>query len=130
MDRLATDNNIGFLFITHDLAVVRSIADRVIVLYLGRVVEEGTVGEIFGSVSHPYTHLLLSSVIEIGDDHSAAIAIGQDEVPDGPPAHGCPFASRCPLVMDICRTVRPPVIQVSGTHNIRCHAPLEKLANS
>ncbi|MFQ4150296.1 ABC transporter ATP-binding protein [Arthrobacter sp. LAPM80] len=130
MDRLATESNIGFLFITHDLAVVRSIADRVIVLYLGRVVEEGTVGEIFGAVSHPYTHLLLTSVIEIGDDHLAAIAIGQDEVPDGPPAQGCPFASRCPLVMDICRTVRPPVIQVSVTHSIRCHAPLEKLANN
>ncbi len=127
MDRLARENDIGFLFITHDLAVVRSVADRVVVLYLGRIVEEGTVEEIFGSVSHPYTSLLMASVIEVGDDHSAAIAPGQDEVPAGPPEQGCPFASRCPLVMDICRTVRPPAIQVSGTHSIRCHAPLEKL---
>lgn len=127
MDRLARDNNIGFLFITHDLAVVRSIADRVVVLYLGRIVEEGTVTEIFGPVSHPYTSLLLDAVIEVGDSHSAAIAPGQDEVPDGPPAQGCPFASRCPLVMDICRTTTPPQILLSDTHGIRCHAPAEKL---
>lgn len=129
MDRLSRDSNIGFLFITHDLAVVRSVADRVVVLYLGRIVEEGTVAEIFGPVSHPYTSLLLASVIEVGDDHSSAIAPGQDEVPDGPPVNGCPFASRCPLVMDVCRTVRPPSIQLSDTHGIRCHASVENLTH-
>jgi len=130
MDRLAREDGIGFLFITHDLAVVRSVADRVVVLYLGRIVEEGTVAEIFGPVSHPYTKLLLDSVIEVGDDHSAAMAPGQDEVPAGPPAQGCPFASRCPLVMDICRTVRPSPLELSGTHSVRCHAPLEALAHA
>lgn len=127
MDRLARNSNIGFLFITHDLAVVRSVADRVVVLYLGRIVEEGAVAEIFGPVSHPYTRLLLASVIEVGDDHSAMVPPGQDEVPSGPPAQGCPFASRCPLVMDVCKTTTPPVIQASSTHSIRCHAPIEKL---
>ncbi|WP_125609991.1 ABC transporter ATP-binding protein [Specibacter cremeus] len=127
MDRLAREKDLGFLFITHDLAVVRAIADRVVVLYLGRIVEEGTVDEIFGSISHPYTRLLLDAVIELGDDHASAPAPGQDEVPDGPPEQGCPFASRCPLVMDVCRTVRPPVVPVSATHSIRCHAPLNNL---
>ncbi|WP_054010101.1 ABC transporter ATP-binding protein [Arthrobacter sp. ERGS1:01] len=130
MDRLSRENNIGFLFITHDLAVVRSVADRVVVLYLGRIVEEGSVAEIFGNVSHPYTKLLMNSVIEVGDDHAAAPAPGQDEVPAGPPAQGCPFASRCPLVMDICRTTRPPAVELSGTHSIRCHAPLEELSHA
>lgn len=130
MDRLARDSNIGFLFITHDLAVVRSVADRVVVLYLGRIVEEGLVAEIFGPLSHPYTSLLLDSVIEVGDDHEAVIAPGQDEVPAGPPALGCPFASRCPLVMEVCRTTKPPVIQASGTHGIRCHAPIDKLRHA
>ncbi|NVM97730.1 ABC transporter ATP-binding protein [Arthrobacter sp. SDTb3-6] len=130
MDRLARDNNLGFLFITHDLAVVRSVADRVVVLYLGRIVEEGTVSEIFGPVSHPYTSLLLASVIEVGDDHSETIAPGQDEVPAGPPARGCPFASRCPLVVEICRTTKPPVIEASSTHAIHCHVPVEKLRHS
>ncbi|MET3708846.1 peptide/nickel transport system ATP-binding protein [Arthrobacter sp. UYEF6] len=128
MDQLARDKEIGFLFITHDLAVVRAIADRVVVLYLGRVVEEGTVEHIFSSTSHPYTRMLLDAVIELGDDHEAKIPAGKDEVPAAPPEAGCPFASRCPIVRDICHAVEPPTIAASATHTIKCHAPISELA--
>ncbi|OOP61109.1 hypothetical protein BMF89_13990 [Arthrobacter sp. SRS-W-1-2016] len=127
MDTLSRDKDIGFLFITHDLAVVRSVADRVVVLYLGRIVEDGTVEEIFSHTSHPYTRLLLDSVIELGDDHGAKAQGVRDEIPDAPPELGCPFASRCPIVRDVCRTVVPPIIQVSDTHRIKCHADVADL---
>jgi len=127
MDELSREKSLGFLFITHDLAVVRAIADRVVVLYLGRVVEEGTVEEIFASISHPYTRLLLDSVIELGDDHDAKLRAIKDEIPAAPPEQGCPFASRCPLVRDVCHTVAPPTIAVSGSHNIKCHADVAEL---
>ncbi|MBT2554507.1 ABC transporter ATP-binding protein [Arthrobacter sp. ISL-5] len=127
MDELSREKSLGFLFITHDLAVVRAIADRVVVLYLGRVVEEGTVEEIFASISHPYSRLLLDSVIELGDDHDAKRKAVKDEIPAAPPEVGCPFASRCPLVRDVCHTVAPPTIAVSATHNIKCHADVAEL---
>ncbi len=130
MDTLSRDKDIGFLFITHDLAVVRSVADRVVVLYLGRIVEDGTVEEIFSDTSHPYTRLLLDSVIELGDDHKAKAQAVRDEIPDAPPELGCPFASRCPIVRDVCRTVVPPTNQVSDTHNIKCHADVSELRPS
>jgi peptide/nickel transport system ATP-binding protein len=127
MDDLSREKSLGFLFITHDLAVVRAIADRVVVLYLGRVVEEGTVEEIFASISHPYTRLLLDSVIELGDDHDAKLKAVKDEIPAAPPELGCPFASRCPLVRDVCHTVAPPTIALSASHNIKCHADVAEL---
>lgn len=130
MDTLSRDKGIGFLFITHDLAVVRSIADRVVVLYLGRIVEEGTVEEIFSTTSHPYTRLLLDSVIELGDDHESKAQGVRDEIPAAPPELGCPFASRCPIVRDVCRTVVPPTIQVTDTHHIKCHADVAELRPS
>ncbi|MCO4253674.1 ABC transporter ATP-binding protein [Pseudarthrobacter cellobiosi] len=129
MDQLAKDKEIGFLFITHDLAVVRAVADRVVVLYLGRVVEEGSVEQIFSSTSHPYTRLLLDAVIELGDDHAAKVPAGKDEIPAAPPETGCPFASRCPIVRDICHTLEPPTIQASATHTIKCHAPISELVS-
>ncbi|MFG2106490.1 ABC transporter ATP-binding protein [Micromonospora chersina] len=127
MDRLAQEKDLGILFITHDLAVVRAVADRVVVLYLGRTVEEGRVDEIFDEVCHPYTKLLLDAVIELGDDHTAAPPPRQDEIPDAPPELGCPFASRCPLVRDVCRVEAPPVVRLSHTHSIRCHADVSEL---
>jgi peptide/nickel transport system ATP-binding protein len=128
MDELSREKSLGFLFITHDLAVVRAIADRVVVLYLGRVVEEGSVEEIFASISHPNTRLLLDSVIELGDDHDAKLKAVKDEIPAAPPELGCPFASRCPLVRDVCHSVAPPTIAVSPTHNIKCHADVAELS--
>ncbi|WP_051389421.1 dipeptide ABC transporter ATP-binding protein [Arthrobacter sp. 35W] len=130
MDTMSRDKGIGFLFITHDLAVVRAVADRVVVLYLGRVVEEGTVEAIFSETSHPYTRLLLDSVIELGDDHDAKPRNVKDEIPAAPPEFGCPYASRCPLVRDVCRTKAPPAIRVSEGHQIMCHADASELSPS
>ncbi|BCY13976.1 ABC transporter ATP-binding protein [Actinoplanes sp. L3-i22] len=129
MDRLSREKGLGVLFITHDLAVVRAVADRIVVLYLGRVVERGRVDDIFGAVCHPYTRILLDAVIELGDDHAAVAPPRQDEIPDAPPEHGCAFASRCPIVRDVCRTNTPPALQVTDTHTIRCHAEVTELAS-
>ena len=130
VDDMSRDKDIGFLFITHDLAVVRAIADRVVVLYLGRIVEEGSVAEVFSEHSHPYTRLLLECVIELGGDHSTAPDGAADEIPSAPPEAGCAFASRCPIVRDVCRTETPPTIQVSPSHSIECHAHPSELGGA
>jgi peptide/nickel transport system ATP-binding protein len=118
------------LFISHDLALVRHVADQILVMYLGRVMEKGLAEEIFTPPYHPYTEALLSAV------HSPDASARQQErirltgeTPspiDVPP--GCRFASRCHRKLgDICDTVAPPVRQASATHRIACHISLENL---
>ena len=118
------------LFISHDLALVRHVADRIVVMYLGRVMEKGLAEEIFTPPYHPYTEALLSAV------HSPDASARQPErirltgeTPspiDVPP--GCRFASRCHRKLgEICDTVAPPVRQASATHQIACHISLENL---
>jgi peptide/nickel transport system ATP-binding protein len=117
------------LFISHDLALVRHVADKIVVMYLGRVMEKGLAEEIFTPPYHPYTEALLSAV------HSPDASVRQErirltgETPspiDVPP--GCRFASRCHRKLgDICDTVAPPVRQASATHQIACHISLENL---
>jgi peptide/nickel transport system ATP-binding protein len=118
------------LFISHDLALVRHVADMIVVMYLGRVMEKGLAEEIFTPPYHPYTEALLSAV------HSPDASAKQQErirltgeTPspiDVPP--GCRFASRCHRKLgDICDTVAPPVRQASATHQIACHISLENL---
>jgi peptide/nickel transport system ATP-binding protein len=118
------------LFISHDLALVRHIADRIVVMYLGRVMENGLAEEIFAPPYHPYTEALLSAV------HSPDASVKQQErirlsgetpSPVNVPP-GCRFASRCHRkVGEICDTVAPPVRQASATHDIACHISLEAL---
>jgi len=118
------------LFISHDLALVRHIADRIVVMYLGRIMEKGLAEEIFAPPYHPYTEALLSAV------HSPDASVKQQErirltgetpSPINVPP-GCRFASRCHRkIGDICDTVAPPVRQASPTHEIACHISLEEL---
>ena len=118
------------LFISHDLALVRHIADRIVVMYLGRVMEKGLAEEIFAPPYHPYTEALLSAV------HSPDASVkqqdrirltGETPSPINIPA-GCRFASRCHRkIGEICDTVAPPVRRASPTHEIACHISLEEL---
>ncbi|MFN3937102.1 MAG: ABC transporter ATP-binding protein [Gemmobacter sp.] len=115
-----------YLFISHDLSMVRHIADRVAVMYLGRLVEIAPRDALFANPRHPYTQALLSAVPEpdpaIEATRRRIILKGDVPSPANPPK-GCTFCTRCPKVMDICRSERPPVREVSAGHRVACHLP-------
>ncbi|MEQ8815224.1 MAG: ABC transporter ATP-binding protein [Thalassobaculum sp.] len=117
------------LFISHDLSVVRYLADRIVVMYLGQIMEQGTTEEVFSPPYHPYTEALLSAV-PIADttiDKRKIVLEGNLPSVVNPPV-GCPFHTRCHRkIGKICETTRPPVLVDSDTHQIACHIPLEEL---
>ena len=125
------DKHTTMLFISHDLALVRHVADKVVVMYLGKVMEQGTVEEVFRPAYHPYTEALLSSVHSPNPDavpHERIHLSGETPSPINVPA-GCRFASRCHRKVGvICDTVAPPIRQMSETHQIACHIEMETLA--
>jgi peptide/nickel transport system ATP-binding protein len=127
---LQRERNITYIFITHDLAVVRAIADRVVVLYLGRICEVGTVDEIYKPPYHPYTETLLGAILEPDPDMEPKL-LASDTPELGPPAHGCVFQRRCPYrIGDICDHEIPSwkTPEDADGHRIRCHMPLDKLS--
>jgi len=119
----------SYLFISHDLSVVRHIADRVAVLYLGRIVEEGTTEDVFQPPWHPYTEALLSAVPSLGRVSAvAAIRLeGPAPNPAAPPP-GCPFHPRCPRkIGPVCERETPPVHRGGRGHAVACHIPRSEL---
>ncbi len=119
---------LSYLFISHDINVVRFIADRVAVMYLGRIVEEGPTEAVIGDPKHPYTQALVSAVPVAGREASKRQPLrGELPSPARPPA-GCPFHPRCPKVMDVCRTVAPPVISMEE-RKVSCHLYARELSS-
>jgi peptide/nickel transport system ATP-binding protein len=128
LDDLQSEMGISYLFIAHDLSVVQHISDRVIVMYLGRVMEEAPTEELYASPRHPYTKALLSAV-PIPDPREAKAReriMLQGDLPS--PANqpsGCFFSTRCWKAQDKCRSVAPEVYEISPNHKIACHFPEE-----
>ena len=121
LKQLKEDFNLTFLFISHDLSVIKYLSDRIAIMYLGEVVEIGRTEEIFKNPKHPYTKALLSSVPELNpqDEKERIHLQGELPSPENLPT-GCKFHTRCPYVMDICKTSSPQIKEFSDTHNCKC----------
>lgn len=121
LDEIRRTSGVAILFISHDLETVELITDRVLVLYLGNVVEEGATRALFAAPAHPYTQTLLSASLPPDPDAVLARhpAIGETPSPiDLPP--GCAFASRCPVAIPSCRVARPPATALGEAHSAAC----------
>lgn len=118
---LQDEFHLTYLFISHDLSVVKHISDRVAVLYLGRVVEIATKKELFEQPLHPYTKALLSAIPVVNFDNPREIVPLQGELPSptNPPV-GCVFHTRCPFVMEKCHQVRPTLERVNEKQQVAC----------
>jgi peptide/nickel transport system ATP-binding protein len=126
---LQADKGVSYLFISHDLGVVRYLSDRIAVLYLGRLMELGDAERVFRAPHHPYTEALLSAVPDAEGQQRERIRL-EGEIPSAAnPPSGCVFHTRCPRRWgDICAQEEPPLKEYEPGHFMRCHIPLEELA--
>ncbi len=113
--------DLAYIFISHDLGVVRHIAHRVLVMYLGRVVEEGESKELFARPLHPYTQALLASVPRMDAEGKPAPALQGDVPSPADPPSGCLFHTRCPYAQEMCAAHAPELREVSAGHKCACH---------
>ncbi len=122
MQRLRDEQGVSILYITHDIASARYVADRLIVMYAGQIAEQGPVEDVLASPRHPYTQLLLSAV----PDPKAELTIGADTDKGEPPRvidpePGCRFRWRCPVAVDDCTHITPSLLELSPGHDAACH---------
>jgi oligopeptide/dipeptide ABC transporter ATP-binding protein len=125
MGRLQQELGLAYLLITHNLAIVRHVSDRLAVMYLGRLVETGPTDEIFARPAHPYTHALLAAQPQPDPDRRRLTVELSGEVPslrNRPPA--CEFHTRCPFAQPVCREVAPELREIAPQRRVRCHFPL------
>jgi peptide/nickel transport system ATP-binding protein len=125
---LQAEKRVAYLFISHDLGVVRYISDRIAVLYLGRVQELGPADVVFDGPHHPYTEALLSAVPTIDGGGRDRIRLEGDIPSAASPPSGCVFHTRCPRNLGaICEQAEPPLVEVEEGHHMRCHIPIDEL---
>lgn len=123
--------NLSFLFISHDLSVVRHISQRVAVMYLGQIIELAETDEIFANACHPYTIALLSAVPKLDfEDKTSRIVLKGDVPSPINPADGCRFAPRCFMAQEICKNEKPELREVKSGHCVACHFYEESQKNA
>jgi peptide/nickel transport system ATP-binding protein len=128
---LQATERVAYLFISHDLGVVRYIADRIAVLYLGRLMELGAAETVFNGPHHPYTEALLSAVSTIDGDGRERIKLEGEPPSASEPPSGCVFHTRCHRkIGEICELEEPPLAQLPDGRQMRCHIPLEELGRA
>ena len=125
---LQAEEKTSYVFITHDMGVVRYLADRIAVMYLGRIQEVGPTDDVFNGPNHPYTEALLSAIPSVDGEPTSRIRLeGEIPSPANPPT-GCVFHPRCPRVIaGVCEVTEPPLLEVAPGHAMRCHIPIEEL---
>ena len=129
---LQTKERVSYVFISHDLGVVRYISDRIAVLYLGRIMELGAAETVFNGPHHPYTEALVSSVPAIDGSQRIRVRLGGEVPSPANPPQGCVLNPRCPRmagsgVEHLCTSVEPDLVEVESGHFMRCHIPLQQL---
>lgn len=125
---LKNELGLSFLLITHDLSVIRHLSDRIVIMYLGKIVEAGTREQVLDQFLHPYTEALLSAIPRLhpGDLPGKRVILQGDLPSPVAPPPGCPFHTRCPYVQEICRKEPPPLEdKESGGHVAACHFSLQ-----
>jgi len=127
--RLKAESGVGYVLISHDLEVVRTVADRVVVMYLGKVVESGLVNEVFEAPRHPYTRSLLASVLRVEprppEERDRTLIAGEVPSLESIPS-GCRFHPRCPVATELCAIEEPGATAMEpDTHVVYCHRALE-----
>jgi len=130
MRKIQREHALTYFFISHNMAVISHISDRVGVMYLGRIVEQGRVEEIFARPAHPYTRLLIAAIPQFDNPQALREPIrGEAPSPLAPPP-GCAFAPRCPYAQPRCHQAAPPTHRLSDNHQIECHFPHEVMAHN
>lgn len=128
LSELQAESKTSYLLISHDLGVVRYLADRIAVMYLGRIQEVGDSETIFRGPNHPYTEALLSAVPNVDGEERTRIRLGGEVPSPANPPSGCVFHTRCPRVITgLCEVTEPPLAEVEPGHLMKCHIPLEEL---
>jgi peptide/nickel transport system ATP-binding protein len=122
LQELKGELGLSFLFITHDLSVLKHLSDRIAIMYLGRIVETGSRDDVLSHQLHPYTEALLSAIPSVDTRNKRRRVIARGELPSplSPPS-GCPFHPRCPYAEEVCATVRPELLEKEPGHLAACH---------
>jgi oligopeptide/dipeptide ABC transporter ATP-binding protein len=121
LERLREELGLSLILITHDLSVIAETCDRVMVMYAGRVAEEGPVRTIFSGPRHPYTQMLLAAIPNLDSDKRLLATIPGSPPDLRTPPPGCRFHPRCPMAMDVCREVVPPEVRYADGVRVACH---------